>query len=62
MASVVGATLNVIPFFFYDLTETRQKAMVHVLRIRAYFEDALGGIATEEQKNEVVEIIDNANI
>ena len=60
MASVVGATLNVIPFFFYDLTETRQKAMVHVLRIRAYFEDALGGIATEEQKNEVVEIIDNA--
>ena len=60
MASVVGATLNVIPFFFYDLTETRQKAMVQVLRIRAYFEDALGGIATEEQKNEVVEIIDNA--
>lgn len=60
MASVVGATLNVIPFFFYDLTETRQKAMVNVLRIRAYFEDALGGIATDEQKNEVSEIINNA--
>ncbi len=60
IASVVGATLNVIPFFFYDLTETRQKAMVHVLRIRAYFEDALGGIATEEQKNEVAGIVNNA--
>lgn len=60
IASVVGATLNVIPFFFYDLTETKQKAMVHVLRIRAYFEDALGGIATEEQKNEITGIINNA--
>ncbi len=60
IASVVGATLNVIPFFFYDLTETRQKAMVHVLRIRAYFEDALDGIATQEQKNEITEIINNA--
>ena len=60
VASVVGATLNVIPFFFYDLTETKQKAMVNVLRIRAYFEDALSGIASEEQKAQVEEIIGNA--
>lgn len=62
MASVVGAALNVIPFFFYDLTETRQKAMVNVLRIRAYFEDALSGIASDEQKKQVEEIINNAKI
>ena len=62
MASVVGAALNVIPFFFYDLTETKQKAMVNVLRIRAYFEDAMSGIATEEQKKEVVEIINTAKV
>lgn len=60
IASVVGATLNVIPFFFYDLTETKQKAMVNVLRIRAYFEDALSGIASDEQKKQFEEIINNA--
>ena len=62
MASVVGAALNVIPFFFYDLTETKQKAMVNVLRIRAYFEDALSGIATKEQEEQVAEILNNAKI
>ncbi len=62
MASVVGATLNVIPFFFYDLTETKQKAMVNVLRIRAFFEDAMNGIATDEQKSEVAEIINTAKL
>ena len=62
IASVVGATLNVIPFFFYDLTETKQKAMVNVLRIRAYFEDALSGIASDEQKKQVEEIINSAKL
>lgn len=60
MASVIGAALNVIPFFFYDLTETKQKTMVNVLRIRAYFEDAMTKIATPEQEKEVAEIIANA--
>ena len=60
IASVIGATLNVIPFFFYDLTETKQRAMVDVLRIRAFFEDAMNGIATDEQKSEVAEIINTA--
>ena len=62
MASVVGAALNVIPFFFYDLTETKQKAMVNVLRIRAYFDDSMSGIATDEQKAEVAEIINTAKV
>ncbi len=62
IASVVGATLNVIPFFFYDLTETKQKAMVNVLRIRAFFEDAMNGISTKEQENEIKEIVNNAKI
>ncbi len=60
IASVIGATLNVIPLFFYDLTETRQKAMVNVLRIRAYFEDKISGISTETQEKEVSELIKNA--
>ncbi len=39
IASVIGATLNVIPYFFYDLTEKKQKSITNVLRIRAMFDD-----------------------
>ena len=41
--------------------ETKQKAMVNVLRIRAYFDDKITGIATSEQEAEVAEIIKTAN-
>ena len=57
VASVVGAALNVIPFFFYDLTETKQKAMISVLRIRAYFQDKMSNMATPEQESQVTDII-----
>ncbi|MCQ2484543.1 MAG: MFS transporter [Clostridia bacterium] len=43
VASVIGAAMNVIPYFFYDLSETRQKAIVNVLRIKAFFEDYKDG-------------------
>ena len=60
LASVVGAVLNVIPFFFYDLTETRQKAMVRVLKIRALFEDCGNNVLKDEDLIETVEIIREA--
>ncbi len=60
MASVVGAALNVIPFFFYDLTETKQRAMVNVLKIRAFFEDYGNGVLSDESLVETVEIINEA--
>lgn len=59
-ASVIGAVLNVIPYFFYDLTETKQKAMIQVLKIRAIFEDAEKHILTEEKRVEALEIIRDA--
>lgn len=37
--SVIGATLNLIPFFFYDLSREKHKNIVNVLRYRALFED-----------------------
>ncbi len=40
VASAIGAALNAVPYFFYDFTETRQKAVVNVLRIRAAVEDS----------------------
>ncbi len=60
MASVVGAVLNVLPMLFYDLTETRQRAMVNILRIRTYFEDLKFGRATDKQKQEFDSIIAEA--
>ncbi len=39
ITAVVGATMNVIPYFFYDLSELKQKGMVKVLQVRALFED-----------------------
>lgn len=60
IASVAGAVLNVIPLFFYDLTETKQKAIVKVLKIRAYFEDFMSGISKPEQAAEVADIVNTA--
>lgn len=60
IASVAGAVMNVIPFFFYDLTEIRQKAMVNVLKIRALFEDYGNHVLSDEALVEAVEIIKEA--
>lgn len=57
LASVVGAVLNVIPYFFYDLTETRQRAIVKVLKIRAVFEDYANNVLKDDVLREAVEII-----
>lgn len=57
VASIVGAALNVIPFFFYDLTEIKQKAMVSVLKIRAVFEDLESGVISDDALVEAVDII-----
>ena len=62
VASVVGAAMNVVPFFFYDLTETKQKAMVNVLKIRALFEDYGNNVLSDSLLVEAVEIIREAEI
>lgn len=62
IASVAGAVLNLIPFFFYDLTETRQRAMVAVLKIRALFEDYGNGVLSDEALSEAFEIINDAKL
>jgi len=60
IASVIGAAMNVIPYFFYDLTETDQKGMVSVLKIRALFEDYGNGVHSDLALSETAEIIKEA--
>ncbi len=60
IASVIGAAMNVIPYFFFDFTETKQKSIVSVLRIRALFEDYANGVLRDENLVEAVDIIREA--
>ena len=60
IASVFGALMNVIPYFFYDFTETKQKAVVSVLKIRAMFEDFGNGTLSDDVRIEGISIIKEA--
>ena len=58
--SAVGAALNLVPYFFYDLTETKQKAIIKILKIRAMFEDYGNGVLKDEDMVSTVDLIKKA--
>ena len=58
--SAVGAALNVIPYFFYDFTEVKQKAVIKILQIRAMFEDYGNGVLKDEDMVSTVDLIRGA--
>ncbi len=60
VASVIGATLNVIPYFFYDLKETKQRGIVNVLRIRALFEDYGNNALSDEDLVVAIDLVREA--
>ncbi len=58
--AAVGAFMNVVPYFFYDLDERHQKAIVRILKIRALFEDYANGVLDDGNLVEAVDIIRDA--
>lgn len=60
LVAAVGATLNVIPFFFYDLTERKQKSYVRVLKVRAVFEDYGNNAMKDKDIVEMIDLVNNA--
>ena len=40
VVSIIGAAIDVLPWFLYDISETGQKSMIRVIRIRTLIEDA----------------------
>lgn len=52
--------MNVIPFFWYDFNERKQKSVVRVLKVRALFEDYGNGITNDAQLVEAIDIIRNS--
>jgi GPH family glycoside/pentoside/hexuronide:cation symporter len=60
VASTIGAVMNLIPFFFYDLTEDKQRGMIRALKIRAMFEDYGNKVLQDDVLVEGVAIIKQA--
>ena len=58
--SAFGALMNVIPYFWYDFNEKKQKSVIRVLKVRALFEDFGNGVLKDEDLTETVELIQNA--
>ena len=58
--SVIGALMNVIPYFFYDLTETKQRGMVNVLKVRALFEDYGNNALSDKGLVETIDLVNEA--
>lgn len=60
LMAALGAFLNVVPYFFYDLTEKQQQGIVRVLKVRAMFEDYGNGIRNDSGLVEAIDIIHEA--
>ncbi len=55
--SVLGAALDVIPWVFYDVSETGQKSMFRVIRLRTLVEDYKSGKGEKENYIEGCEAV-----
>ena len=55
--SALGAFFNLVPFFFYNLTENKHRAYVDVLKIRAMFENYSLGVLEDDELKDVISII-----
>lgn len=60
IVAAIGAFMNVIPYFWYDFNERKQKSVVRVLKVRALFEDYGNGVTNDAQLVEAIDIIRNA--
>lgn len=58
--SAIGAFLNVVPFFWYDFEEQKQKSVVRVLKVRALFEDYGNDALNDRELVEAIDLVNNA--
>ncbi|MCD7723474.1 MAG: MFS transporter [Clostridiales bacterium] len=60
--AMAGAFLNVVPYFFYDFTEKKQKSVIRVLQVRSLFEDYGNNALGNRQIVEAIDLINNARV
>lgn len=58
--AAIGAFLNMVPYFFYDFTEKKQKSVIRVLQIRALFEDYGNNALKNRQIVEAIDLVNKA--
>lgn len=58
--AAVGAFLNMVPYFFYDFSEKKQKSVVRVLKVRALFEDYGNNALDNHQIVEAIDMVEEA--
>ncbi|MBQ7956671.1 MAG: MFS transporter [Clostridia bacterium] len=58
--SAVGAFMNVVPYFWYDFNEIKQKSVIRVLKVRAMFEDFGNGVFKDKELVETIDLIRDA--
>lgn len=58
--AAVGAFLNMVPYFFYDFTEKKQKSVIRVLQLRSLFEDYGNNALKNRQIVEAIDMVNNA--
>ncbi len=55
--SLVGAVIDIFPWFFYDLSETDQKSVLRVIRLRSAVEDRTEGLVEDSLYCEACEAV-----
>lgn len=60
LMAALGAFLNVVPYFFYDFTEKKQKSVIRVLKVRSLFEDYGNNALNDHQIVEAIDLVNNA--
>ncbi len=58
--AAIGAFLNVVPYFFYDFNEKKQKSVIRVLQVRSLFEDYGNNALSNHQIVEAIDMVNNA--
>lgn len=60
LMAALGAFLNMVPFFFYDFTEKKQKSIIRVLQVRSLFEDYGNNALGNHQIVEAIDLVNEA--
>lgn len=60
LMAAVGAFLNMVPYFFYDFNEKKQKSVIRVLQLRSLFEDYGNKALKNRQIVEAIDMVNNA--
>ena len=60
LMAAFGAFLNMVPYFFYDFNEKKQKCVIRVLKVRSLFEDYGNNALNNHQIVEAIDLVNNA--